>query len=291
MYQVQEKLTGNPGAVEEYEKLGSLLVKTGKLKQQDTAKVRKFQEKKSLLFGEAAVKLKLVSKGDIEQALATQFAFPYINANKYRFGPDLVMAYSPFDKEANAIRAIRTQLLFQWDKMDYPVMSLVSPVSGDGKSYISANLAVAFAQIGKKVLLIDANLHSPRQHEIFNVSDRFGLSSILTDGSINKLAYEIEGIENLSLLPAGPIPPHPLELFSSGNFHHALEKYKAHFDMILVDTPNLMEGSETNIISSMSHHAIIVARKDQTRFDGIIDLKHNLDSIDVKTVGMILNQV
>jgi len=291
MYHAQEKTTGNITPIVEHEKLGSLLVKNGKLKQHDTAKILKFQEKKTLLFGEAAIKLKLVDKRDIERALATQFSFPYIDAAKHKLGADLVMAYQPFDKEANAIRGIRTQLLFEWDEMEYPMMSIVSPVSGDGKSYISANLAVAFAQIEKKTLLIDANLHLPRQHKIFNLSNSVGLSNILTDCSASKFSYEVAGVNNLSILPAGPIPPHPLELFSSGNFKDALEHYKSHYDVIIIDTPNLVEGAETNIISAMSRHAIIVARKDGTRFDAISELKRTLDSIHVKTIGMILNQV
>jgi len=291
MYQPHDTPNNTFNAFGENEKLGSVLVRQGKLKETDAFKICEFQQKKPMLFGEAAVRLKLVSKSDVEQALSTQFSFPYIDVKKNGLGPDLVIAHKPFDAEANAIRGIRTQLLFQWDKMEHPTLAIVSPAQGDGKSYLAANLAVSLAQIGKNTLLIDANLHNPRQHQIFNIGNRLGLSNLLTDEHLNKLVFEMECIDNLSLLPAGPIPPNPIELFSNANFRNTLDKYQKNFDVIIIDTPNAVGSSETKIISSMARNAIVVGRKDKTNIEQLKEMQEDLQSVDINILGGVLNRI
>src|SRR6185503_6302746 len=120
-------------------------------------------------------------------------------------------------------------------------LAITSPGAREGRSFIAANLAVVFAQLGQRTLLIDADFRAPRQQAIFNISDRFGLSSVLSGRADLSAAVPVSGLTGLSVLPAGPLPPNPLELLSRPSFAALLGKAQAEYDVILIDTPPATE--------------------------------------------------
>src|SRR5262249_7526218 len=147
--------------------------------------------------------------------------------------------YEPFHPRAEELRALRTQLSMRWSRAGAirKVLVVASPGSGEGRSYVAANLAVAFAQLGERTLLVDADLRAPRQHRIFNVPERIAPPAGLAGGADRGATAPVREFGRLSLLPAGVPPPNPQELLSSPALGRFLEEARAEFDVILLDTP------------------------------------------------------
>ena len=154
----------------------------GKISDEDITIISGLQEKEGLYFGEAAIKLKLVSTEDVQYALSRQFGYPYLREDE-GISKELVVAYEPFGKQAEIYRAIRSQLIMQCLEQGEKSLAITSPCTGDGRSYVAANLALAFAQCRKRTLLIDADFRSPRQHLIFNITRRIDNGSCSSSNS------------------------------------------------------------------------------------------------------------
>ncbi|MCI3950697.1 MAG: tyrosine-protein kinase [Burkholderiales bacterium] len=170
---------GHPPVSIEDRPIGRILLDMGKLKAKDIARIFSLHREKGLRFGEAARKLRLVSDADVEYALSVQFNYPYLKPGQGSLGKDLVVAHDPFDRQAEIVRDLRTQLLLHWINSERKVLAIVSPNAGDGRTFLAANLAVVFAQLGEKTLLVDADLRCPRQHRIFGLTGGSGLAHIL----------------------------------------------------------------------------------------------------------------
>src|SRR5512139_2626901 len=198
--------------------IGKLLQDAGKLKPQDMERVLKLQQEQNLRFGEAAQKLGLVTEADIQQALSQQFEYPYIPAAEASLSPELTAATAPYGKEAEALRTVRSELLLRWFHDGRKTLAIGSTSADEGSSYLAANLAVLFAQMGRKVLLIDANMRQPRQHEIFHLGNGMGLSDILAERTPSMQARTIKPFQTLSVLPAGSPTPNPAELLARPSF-------------------------------------------------------------------------
>lgn len=276
-------------ALTSYPRIGALLVEKGKLNTDDTGKILEFQRKSSLLFGEAAVQLNLVRRKDIEQALATQFAYPYIDIDKIQLDNDVVVAHKPFSPEADAIRHIRTQIMLQWNTNVHPSMAVVSASRGEGRSYFAANLAVSISQLGKKTLLIDADLRAARMHSMFGLPSQSGLSTMLAHTQASDSALDMEHIPGLSILSSGPLPPNPMELISSDRMRSLIDAYKTHFDVIVIDTPAYETNADADILASLAGSAVIVARQDKTQIDKAKTVVDQLKKLKVNIIGSVLN--
>src|SRR6185369_9669250 len=148
--------------------IGAILMDEGKLTASDAEQVLARQRELGWRFGEAAIELNLITDVELREALAKQYEFPYLVSGPDGVSKELIAAWDPFHPVVEELRAVRTQLLVRW----------FNP--GDGRRFIAANLAVVFSQLGQRTLLIDADFRAPRQQSIFNISDRFGLSSALS---------------------------------------------------------------------------------------------------------------
>jgi receptor protein-tyrosine kinase len=274
--------------------IGRILVESGKLSLEDVERVLDLQEREGIYFGDAALKLKLVSEEDVQYALSRQFGYPTVFTAQGVFSPELVTAYKPFDKQAELFRGLRSQLLFNWLNRDHKVLCVVSPGSGEGRSYVAANLAVTFSLLGKQTLLIDADLRSPRQHEIFGFNRRVGLSSMLS-GRIKKDELEmlpevIPFFTRLSVLGAGAVPPNPVELFSGPRFENILDELKRFYDVIIVDSPSGENKADVQTLAAAAGSAMVVLRRDHTKMDDVRRLKTWLSTAGVNVVGAVLNE-
>ena len=158
--------------------IGKLLLDLGKITPEEAERVLRLQKAEDLRFGVAAQKLGLVTDADIHQALSLQFDYPYLQPNQGAFSKDLVAAYQPFSRQVEALRALRSQLILRWFNEGNKSLAIVAASESDGCSNLAANLAVVFSQLGEQTLLVDANLREPKQHKIFNLSERRGLSDI-----------------------------------------------------------------------------------------------------------------
>jgi receptor protein-tyrosine kinase len=282
--------TGDLVAIER--KLGDILVSEGKLSERDIESILELQDKENLFFGDAAQKLKLVTHDDIQRALAKQFDYPTVSPELGLFSDDLVAAYYPFGSQAETFRSIRSQLLVNWLNKGHKCLCVTSPGDTEGRSYIAANLAVVFAQLGKQTLLIDADLRNPRQHEIFGFSGRLGLSAMLSgrirSEQLGFLPEIIPYFTRLSVLGAGGAAPNPAELLSGPRFHSVLEELKQYFDVIIIDSPSGKYKADVQTVAASAGSALIVLRRDNTKLEDARDLKERLKNAGVDIVGSAL---
>src|SRR6185503_11770112 len=171
--------------------IGNILVEEGKLDPSQVEQVMELQRAKGLRFGEAAVRLGLVTERELHHAVAKQYDLPRLLVENDGASAELVVAHAPFHPRAEEIRSLRTQLLIRWSQVKDRVLAIVSPGPGEGRSYVAANLAVAFSQLGERTLLVDADLRRPRQHRIFDISDRVGLSTLLSGRANSNAIVEV----------------------------------------------------------------------------------------------------
>jgi receptor protein-tyrosine kinase len=270
--------------------LGQVLVDLGFMESKDIETVLRLQRRRGMRFGEAAHKLRLVNKRHLQQALAIQFGYPCLQAGDTLLSEELVTAYRPFSLQGEAMRDLRSQLLLRCFSTDNTVLAIVSPYPRDGRSFAVGNLAVAFAQWGRKTLLIDADLRSPRQHLIFNVDNRTGLSSVLRGAASRDAIRKVPYFGNLNVLPAGTTPPNPLELFGRSEFLQLLTEAQDAYDVVLIDTPAACNCADAQVIAAQAGSALMIAREDVSRLDDLEELLDRLSGSGVQVMGAALNR-
>lgn len=272
--------------------IGDILVASGRITTEDAARILQLQQKENIPFGEAAVSMQLLTREDIVFALAKQYDYAYLSDQDTSVSPELVAAYKPFSTVGERLRAIRSQLSLRWLNGDplRKTIAVVSPRSGEGKSFISANLAVVFAQQGYRTLLIDGNLRGGRQHHLFKLGRNPGLSAVLADRvSAGDVITPVQVLPGLSVLPSGPTPPNPQELLGRSGFSMLLMNAAQHFEVVLVDTPAGQDSADAEIIASRAGSAIMIVRKNTSLMADSINMSRSLRDSGVAMVGSILN--
>jgi len=281
-----------PNALHAGTSIGAILVDSGKLTLEAAERILRLQKEQGLLFGDAALQLGLLSNQDIQFALARQYDYPYLLQGDGEVSTELVAAYQPFSPQVEALRALRSQLMLRWftGERGRRTLAVVSPARGEGRSYLAANLAVVFSQLGERTLLIDADMRNPRQHTLFNLDNRCGLSSILSGrGEVSDIK-RIPSFKDLSLLTAGPQPPNPQELLGRPPFAKLLDELAGEFDVIIIDTPATTDYAEARTIAVRASGALMVARKKETRVADLRELIKQLTQSGVAVVGSVLNE-
>ena len=276
--------------------LGGILIDSGLLTPEDAERVLLTQKEHNLRFGDAAVRLGLLTEPDIQYALSRQFAYAYLRktpGDRRAVSEELVAAYEPFSHRVEQLRAIRSQLMLRWfDKADErQVLTVVGTERGEGRSHLAANLAVVFSQLGERTLLVDADMRHPRQHELFHLENKVGFSTVLSGRSRGDAVVRIPDLAGLSVLPAGPVPPNPLELLNRLNFDEFLIEAKSSFDVVIIDTPALSVGEDAAMIAVRTGAALAVAHSSQTKVAAFTDLVQGLMNAGVSVVGSVLNEV
>ena len=208
---------------------------------------------------------------------------------------DLIINANPKSVFSEAIKTIRTNLAFQAIDKEMKVILLTSPMSGDGKSFITANLAVAYAQEGKKVLVVDCDLRRGRQHEIFEVMNLTsgGYSNLILNykDDIKLKKYIVETTnKNIDLLPTGPTPPNPVELLVSENNKKLMEQLRDKYDIILLDCPPVLGLSDTMIMTKYSDTNIVVVSNKKTKMESLDKAKKVFEKANTKISGVIINK-
>jgi len=146
-----------------------------------------------------------------------------------------------------------------------------------------------FSQLGQRTLLIDADFRAPRQQTIFNVSDRYGLSSALSGRSDLSAASPVAGLTGLAVLPAGPLPPNPLELLSRAGFGALLAKAQSEYDVVILDTPPTTEYADAPAIAFRTGDALLISRKDHSRIADTERAMRELSDASARIVGTLMN--
>jgi receptor protein-tyrosine kinase len=271
--------------------IGALLVEEGKLTPREVERVLERQRKEHTRFGEAAVRLGLITEDDVRFALAKQFDMPHFTPASEGPSRELVAAFAPFHPRTEEMRALRTQLLIRWYNPENGRKALVvsSPEPAEGRSYIAANLAIVFSQLGARTLLVDADLRKPRQHQIFALPEGQGLSTILSGRSDHK-AFPVPGMTRLSVLPAGPLPPNPQELLSRPTFASFMKELNAIYDVIIIDTPPSRHYADVQSVTYRAGDALVVTRKNHTSVATTQKVIRELAATGARVVGTVVNE-
>jgi len=205
---------------------------------------------------------------------------------------ELVVFNNPKSRISESIKSIRTNLQFSSIDNNIKTIMVTSSIPGEGKSFISANLACAFADSDIKVLLIDCDLRKGRQHEIFNISNSKGLSNLLIDNVINYKKYiKSTGYSNIKVLPAGIIPPNPSELLGSKKNKSLIDLLRKDFDVIILDCPPVNGLSDALVMTSLADAVIIVCAQNKTKISVLDDTKKALLQVNANITGVIMNKV
>jgi receptor protein-tyrosine kinase len=272
--------------------LGAILVDSGKLSIKNVEQILKLQKVEHLRFGDAGIKLGLLSPVDIQFALANQYDYPYLLKDDGEVSESLVAAYNPFCQQVETLRTLRSQLMLRrfTDQPDRKMLSIVSPSRGEGRSFLAANLAIVFSQLGERTLLIDADLRNPCQHKLFNLDNSFGLSTILAGRDNLKAVQRINKFVDLSILTTGATPPNPQELLGRPVFTTLLSDLNKTFDVILIDTPPAADFADANLISARAGAAMVVARKNFSLIELVRQQTESMTQSGIEVIGTVLSE-
>jgi len=273
--------------------IGAILVDTGRLSPENAERILRRQKELGKRFGDAAIELGLLNEDDIRFALSSQFDYPYLAVGDNSLSQELVAAYKPFSPIVEQLRALRSQLILRWfdNESLRKTLAIVSPGHDEGRSFIAANLAVVFSQLGERTLLVDADLREPRQHELFKLGANAGLSGMLAGRGGPETIVRVPSLLDLSVLPAGAVPPNPQELLCRPAFVELLQSLSTEFDVIIIDTPAASKYADAQTIAVRAGAALMLSRKNRSFISEIVQLTQTLQQSGATLVGSILNDV
>ena len=286
-----EQALGAASAVRHDRRLGEILARQLNLPAQEIDRIATVARLRRVRFGDAAVALGLASAQEVFRALSSQFRYACASQAPGRDGAEQVMLQRPRSAQAEALRALRSELSRQVFRDDEPAASLavVSPQAQEGKSFLSANLAVAWSQSGRRTLLIDADLRGPRQHQVFGIHGAVGLSSLLSGRAGTEAIARIDDVPGLYVLPAGPLPPNPLELVDGPVFRDLMGELCGRFDQIVVDTPASAYGADAVAIADRCAATLVVARRNASSLASLASLTGQLAQGRGRLAGVVMN--
>ena len=273
-------------------RMGDAFIKANKLRPTEVEAIVRLQNELNIRFGEAAIKLGLLTENDVRDVLDIQFDYASFatNGSASRIDPSLAIVHAPGSESAEAIKRLRSELLGRVEQGGSIRLAVLSPSKHEGKSYVAASLAIAFAQLNIKTMLIDANLREPVQHQLFGLPNQTGLSTILANRSSNVLDAIPEVIPNFWAIGSGPLPPNPLEILSGSKLKLLLDHFAPRVTVFIVDTPPTMQWADAQVIAMQTGLAIFVAREGVTKLAYLKKSKAEMDDIGINVLGVVYNR-
>ncbi len=210
---------------------------------------------------------------------------------------ELVTHLVPKSPVSETFRTLRTNIQFMNSNIKLRTLLVTSTVPGEGKSWVTANLAVTFAQAGKRVVLIDADMRKGRLYSIFKVQPRPGLSNYLSKYSdesnhldLNDYVVPTE-VENLYIMPAGNVPPNPSELLVTRQMRNLLDELKRKVDLIIIDGTPCKLVTDSIILSRMVDSTMIVSAHNETRKDDLERVVRDIKNVGGRVIGVVYNKL
>lgn len=259
-----------------------------------------------MAMGRAVLDRTIKTPGDVEQVLGVSFLglIPELEPSKDAAakqkvrrrgrapspGRELIVHEMPTSGIAEASRSIRTNILFTAPDKPYKVMLITSAAMGEGKTTVACCIAIAMAQTGKRVVLVDCDLRRPRLHRIFQKPSDVGLTTALVDDAQEDQIEESE-VPNLSVYVAGPHPPNPAELLQSERFKTVLKRLTTRFDYVILDSPPVLAVTDAAVLSTLVDGVVMVTRAFQTRKELAQHALRRLTDVGAHVAGVVLNAV
>lgn len=201
----------------------------------------------------------------------------------------LITVANPKSVVSEQFKTIRTNINFSMPDKDLQTIVITSSTPGEGKSTNSANIAVVYAQSGKKVLLVDSDMRKPTSHHTFGVRNASGLSTVLIrQHTIEAVTHSTE-VEGLSLITSGPIPPNPAELLASKTMDQFLDAVKSTYDIVIIDAPPVLSVTDAQILSNKCEGTLLVINSGEAEKENVIKAKEMLVASKANIIGAVLN--
>lgn len=281
------------------------------LDSQAVGKIFELMQKSDIRFSDAAVQLGLVSREDVEEAQARTRAQQVprdsglVETAIRRMSTDrrlvlkhgevvtpssrLILAHDADHPRSERLRGLRTELLLLNEgTRGANMVAIISPGSGEGRSQLSAELAIAFAQLGRRTLLVDADLRNPQQHLLFGAPNEHGLTKVITNFE-KPIYHPVLGLPQMHLLTAGPVPPNPLELLSDGRFEKLLTEWRNSYEFLVLDTPPLSRCADGIAVATLAGRVLILSRAQHTTYAATRDMLRRLATSQSRILGAVLN--
>ncbi|MFW2390340.1 MAG: GumC family protein [Polyangiales bacterium] len=205
--------------------------------------------------------------------------------------PDQIVHTHPMSMAAESCRTVRTNLMFMSAESPNKTMVVTSANPKDGKTTVATNIAIALAQSGQRVLLVDADLRRPRIHKAFGLDNHTGLTNTLVgDRTLAQVSRDV-GIDKLSVVTCGPLPPNPAELLHTQQFSRLLEEAASEYDRVIFDSPPLRAVTDAAILAPQCGGALLVVRSRATTRDAVISAVRSLRDVNANILGGVLNDV
>lgn len=206
-----------------------------------------------------------------------------------RTGRKLIAYTTPKSYVSEQFRNVRTNINFSSPDKEIRSLAITSAAPAEGKSTAAANLAVVFAQEGKKVLLIDGDMRKPTMHHTFEIRNTVGLSSVLTRRLPIEAAIKKGPISGLYLLTCGPIPPNPAELLASENMAYLIQHLGKTYDLVIFDSPPILSVADGKLIADQCEGTVLIINSGTTEKRGALKAKEMIDMTSSKLLGIVLN--
>jgi protein-tyrosine kinase len=293
------------------EELSRTLVMLYQLSSDALEQINDLMKKLHIRFAEAALESGVVTRQELDQALDWISQHPVSQSQglieevlrrtarkretvvwqRDQLCPaeQLILAHRPDDPHSETMRSLRTELLLRCKgHRGAAMITLLSPCSGEGRSLLAAELAIAFAQLDRRTLLVDADLRKPGQHLLFGADNDIGLAQALTAGGPHHL-HGVKGLPDMALMTSGGPPQNPLNLLSGRIFERAISDWRRNFEFVIIDTPPTTRFSDALTVAAASGYALIVGRANSTRFAELNEIRRALSTTESVIVGAVLN--
>jgi receptor protein-tyrosine kinase len=253
------------------------------------AEIVEVQRRLGIGFAEAVLRVRPAA-GKRKGAPAGKFAIAVIEPIRVRPGRQLLSAHDPAHRHSEQMRLLRTEILLRHAAPEHSMgIAVVGAASGEGRSQLAAELALAFAMLGRSTLLLDADLRRPRQHALFGIELGDGLAQAIVREEQPKI-YGVEGYPTLSLVTAGVSPANPLELLSDGRFDALMDDLQHTFEYIIIDTPPCADYADGLVVATVVGHVLTVHRAGHTQYKTARAMLRQLASAQADVLGGVLNR-
>ena len=266
----------------------AFLIRRCRLTEESISRIAESENATGLGFSEAALHLGLVSADDIR---AAQHSERRVTTLRRRVTPSqsLTVAHDPYALHSESVRDLRTELLLRHQSGNGAnVVAVMSPCRGEGRSQLAAELAIAFSQLGRPTLLVDADLRKPRQHSLFDADNQHGLAEAIATGSSPYL-HPVTGLPELNLLTAGQSVSNPLELLSDSRFEDLLREWRIHYSHIVFDTAPVSQYSDGLAVAKVAGRTLALSRAAHTPYAELRDMQRRLLTTQSQILGAVIN--
>lgn len=204
-------------------------------------------------------------------------------------GRNLITVTNPKSPISEAYRTLRTNITFSSVDEEIKVIMVTSSGAGEGKSTTVANIAATYAQNDQKVVLLELDLRKPTVHKTFNLSNRIGITNVLTKQVELESTIQETSVPNLHVITSGPTPPNPSELVGSKSLYNIIQQLKELFDFVIIDTPPVLAITDSQLIASHCDGVILVADSGKVKRSALLHAKERLQVVNAKILGVVIN--